>query len=185
MKGGTVKGKTHRVLEYLRHLDMLSKVALVVLVSVLSYVVLLALLNPVFITQGITRGQATMMGDHMMSFQNPEETNLNIAAIVGAVIAGAATAFIIGQREQLLAQKTEPQDELTIIKRVLSPDEKKIISIIEEAGEITQDSLTFRLEWSRAKVSVILTNLERLNIIQRKREGKTYVVFLSKVHGKH
>jgi uncharacterized membrane protein len=184
MKGGTVKGNAGRVLEYLRHLDVLSKVALVVLVSVLTYVVLLALLKPFFITQGITMGQATIMGDHMMSFQNPEEANLNIAAIVGAVIAGAATAFGIGQREQPVAQKTEQLDELTIIKRVLSPDEKKLIGVIEEAGEITQDSLTFRLEWSRAKVSVMVTNLERLNILQRKREGKTYVVFLPKSHGK-
>jgi uncharacterized membrane protein len=120
-----------------------------------------------------------MMGDHMMSFQNSEQSNLNIAAILGAVLAGTATALALGKKEVAQVQQ-EPTDELSIIKRVLSPDEKKLITVVEEVGEITQDSLTFRLEWSRAKISVIVTNLERLNILQRKREGKTYVIFLPK-----
>lgn len=48
-----------------------------------------------------------------------------------------------------------------------------------EPGRITQDSLRFRLGWSKAKVSRILTNLDRKNIVQRERTGKTYAVFLS------
>ena len=63
---------------------------------------------------------------------------------------------------------------------MLTKDEKRLINTVEEAGEITQDSLRFRLEWSKAKVSAIVTGLERVNILQRKREGKTYSVFLSK-----
>ena len=111
-----------------------------------------------------------------MSFQSTEQSNLNIAAIVLAVIGGTTAALFFGRK---VVQKEDLQ-ELSIIKRVLSSDEKKLIGIVEEAGQITQDSLTFRLEWSRAKVSIMVTNLERLNILQRKREGKTYTVFLSK-----
>jgi uncharacterized membrane protein len=172
------------VLTYLREFDLLSKIAIVVLISTLTYVVLVFLLKPVFIGQS-TASHTSMMGDHMMSFQSPEQSNLNIAAILGAVLAGTATALALGKKE-IVQMRREPTDEIAIIKRVLSPDEKKLIGVVEEAGEITQDSLTFRLEWSRAKVSVIVTNLERLNILQRKREGKTYVVFLpKKAHGKH
>ena len=71
-------------------------------------------------------------------------------------------------------------DELKIIKRVLSKDERKVIKELEKTREITQDSLGFRLGWSKAKISTILSNLDRMRLIQRKREGKTYSVFLQK-----
>lgn len=70
-------------------------------------------------------------------------------------------------------------EELKIIKRALSEDEKAVIDEITRAGEITQDSLRFRLDWSKAKLSRILTNLDKMNIIQRERVGKTYNVFIS------
>jgi len=76
------------------------------------------------------------------------------------------------------AQATET-DELEIIKRALSDDEKAVLDEIRRAGEITQDSLRFRLEWSKAKLSRILTNLDKMNLIQRERVGKTYNVFLA------
>ena len=59
-------------------------------------------------------------------------------------------------------------------------NEKKILDEVKRAGEITQDSLRFRLNWSKAKISTILTNLDKINLIQRERQGKTYKVFLSK-----
>jgi uncharacterized membrane protein len=39
--------------------------------------------------------------------------------------------------------------------------------------------LRFRLGWSKAKLSRILTNLDKMNLIQRERAGKTYNVFLA------
>ena len=60
------------------------------------------------------------------------------------------------------------------ILRVLS------LEAIKKSGEITQDSLRFRLDWSKAKVSTILTNLDKRNLIQRERIGKTYKVYLQK-----
>ena len=168
--------KQHRFWIYLQGLDVLSKVAIVILVTTLTYVAFLFLLKPVFIPESSPLGHTSMMGHHLMSFQSTEQSNLNIAAIVLAVIGGTTAALFFGRK---VVQKEDLQ-ELSIIKRVLSSDEKKLIGIVEEAGQITQDSLTFRLEWSRAKVSIMVTNLERLNILQRKREGKTYTVFLSK-----
>ena len=165
----------NNVLSRLRKLDPLPKGAIIVLMSVLVYAFLLIILKPLFINPDLPGSHTTMMGDYVMSFQNSDETNFNITAIIGGIIAGCITALILGQREEIELK----DDKLTIIKQVLSPDEQKIITVIEETKEITQDSLTFRLGWSRAKISVILTNLERRNIVQRKREGKTYVVFLS------
>ena len=72
----------------------------------------------------------------------------------------------------------EKDKEFNIIKKALSEDERKILNEIKKAGEITQDSLRFRLNWSKAKISTILTNLDKKEIVQRQRTGKTYYVYL-------
>lgn len=80
-----------------------------------------------------------------------------------------------------LSKKSEPdskEKEFSILKKALSNDEKLVLEEIKKAGEITQDSLKFRLNWSKAKLSAILSNLDRLNLIQRERQGKTYKVFI-------
>ncbi|MBI5133441.1 MAG: hypothetical protein HZA83_01895 [Thaumarchaeota archaeon] len=84
--------------------------------------------------------------------------------------------------------KTKPATRLTsskeralsIVKKKLSVDEKRVLKEIEIAGMITQDSLRARLGWSKAKISTTLTRLDKMNLIQRERQGKTYKVFLSK-----
>lgn len=175
------------VLERLRGLDLLSKLAIISLVGAITYMLFMLVLNPLIITPTLPLSHAIPMGDHLMSFASPEQAKLNILSIVAAITLGALTALLLrtSKHPEKPQQKKEDTqiDELSIIKKVLSADEKRLVTTVEEAGEITQDSLTFRLEWSRAKISTILTHLERMNIVQRRREGKTYVVFISKKNG--
>lgn len=77
-------------------------------------------------------------------------------------------------------QKVSREDELRIMKKALSKDELLVLEEVEKAGEITQDSLRYRLEFSKAKVSAIITSLDRMGLIQRERQGKTYKVYLQK-----
>lgn len=79
----------------------------------------------------------------------------------------------------LLKRKSREIDELRIIRKALSEDEKAVIDEVGKAGRITQDSLRFRMGWSKAKVSRILTNLDKMNLIQKERTGKTYIILLS------
>lgn len=79
-----------------------------------------------------------------------------------------------------LAREIPQEQKREIIKTALTEEEKKALFEIEKAGEITQDSLRFRLGWSKAKTSAIISNLDRMGIVQRERIGKTYKVFLEK-----
>ncbi len=85
---------------------------------------------------------------------------------------------------ELLKEKMEreipPEQELKILKKALTQEEKKALAEVEKAGEITQDSLRFRLGWSKAKTSAILSNLDRMGAVQRERQGKTYRIRLQK-----
>lgn len=171
------------MLKKIRALDMFTKAGIILLIMMILYILLLFLLRPIFIHSDTPLAHATVMGDHIMNFVSPEQSSLNIAALFLAVVGGLSCWLLIrGEREKNTTgiSASEKKNELDILKRALSADEKKIIAEIEKAGEITQDSLRFRLNWSKAKVSAILLQLDRMNIVQRERQGKTYSVFLSK-----
>lgn len=170
----------------MRAQDTLSKVAVVILVGTSAYVFLLFAFTPLLIAPDAPGAHTTVMGDHLMSFASPEQARLNLAALVGAILTAASAALLFGTRPHAdpPIRSRSAQEGMEAMKKVLSDDERRLLSAIEEAGEITQDSLSFRLEWSRAKVSTRVTNLERLNLVQRRREGKTYVVFLAHKPGK-
>jgi uncharacterized membrane protein len=159
----------------LKELDNVSKIALIVLVAVIGYflvfLIVSLLLKP---TQTpMMQMMNEMMGTNIMSFSTTNSIIINLISLVFGVGFGFLTSLYLF--------KTDTEEkEYHILRKALSDDEKKILDEIKKAGEITQDSLRFRLEWSKAKVSTILTNLDKRNLIQRERIGKTYKVYLQK-----
>jgi hypothetical protein len=162
----------------LRNLDVTTKIILIVLVIVLSFVVLFFISSEFLVEEPEFGG---MMTDHMGN-NNTDYTVAILLSLAVALIAGVLVTLWLKpsvQKESPATVQPTRIDELDIIKRALSDDEKQVLDEIRRAGEITQDSLRFRLEWSKAKLSRILTNLDKLNLIQRERFGKTYKVFLT------
>jgi len=155
----------------LRNLDITTKIVLIVLVIVISFIVLFLVSSEFLVEESPFDG---MMMDHMGN--DPDYTIAILLSLAVALITGVLVTLWV--KPSLQKQPTRI-DELEIIKRALSDDEKQVLDEIRRAGEITQDSLRFRLEWSKAKLSRILTNLDKLNLIQRERFGKTYKVFLT------
>jgi uncharacterized membrane protein len=79
------------------------------------------------------------------------------------------------------SKTTQPSDldKMGILKRTLTDDEMLILSIVRDTPGVTQDSLKFRTEFSKSKVSALSLNLEKKGIIQREKSGRTYKIFLS------
>ena len=162
----------------LKNLDLATKIVLIILVIVLSFIVLFLAASE-FLAEPSTFGNGMMM-DHMgttTDYTVPILLSLAVALVAGVLV----TLWLKPSSQTKPIESVQPTriDELEIIKRALSDDEKQVLDEIRRAGEITQDSLRFRLEWSKAKLSRILTNLDKLNLIQRERLGKTYKVFLT------
>jgi hypothetical protein len=157
-----------------------TKIMLVILTVVISYLIAFLILFGLFVPESTTMHG---MMQHMMS---PSQNYfvVNLVAFAFALLAGVLVSMWLrlGTSETAFSPRAPLSrvDELEIIKRALSDDEKAVLDEIRRAGEITQDSLRFRLDWSKAKLSRILTNLDKMNIIQRERVGKTYKVFLTK-----
>ena len=167
-----------------RHLDITTKLLVIILVIVISFIVVF-LVTSEFIVEETPFGG--MMMDNMGS-----NNNYDVAVLLSLAVALVAGVLItLWLKPSLQTQSGESVqsisriNELEIIKRALSDDEKQVLEEIQRAGEITQDSLRFRLDWSKAKLSPILTNLDKLNLIQRERFGKTYKVFLTENHSNY
>jgi len=70
-------------------------------------------------------------------------------------------------------------DKFSLLLRPLDENERKVLIAIKEQEGITQSTLRYRADLSKAKVSQILTDFEKKQLIERKAKGKTYSVFLT------
>ena len=70
-------------------------------------------------------------------------------------------------------------NKFSLLLRPLDDSQKKVLMAIKEQEGITQSTLRFRTDLSKSKVSQILTDFEKKNLIERKAKGKTYSVFLA------
>lgn len=156
-------------------LDNVTKILLILLIGVVFYFAIFSILKPFFIVEPtpMMGMMSQMMGSDMMNFSSGSSTTMNLISLIVAITIALIVSFYLFKQD-------DKEQEYNIIKRALSEDEKAILDEIKKAGEITQDSLRFRLDWSKAKISTILTNLDKMNLIQRERIGKTYKVYLQK-----
>ena len=158
------------------YLDQTTKIFLVIFIVAISYLILSIIIRPLFVQEPRTMYE---MMQQVMGFS--QQTAIpNILALVIALGIGMFASFHLKTKTRVPMSKSSKQQALSIVRKKLSADEKKMLKEIETAGTITQDSLRARLGWSKAKVSTTLTRLDKMNLIQRERQGKTYKVFLSK-----
>jgi len=154
-------------------LDNVTKIVLILLIGVIFYFVIFSILKPFFIAEPTQMRDmmSQIMGSDIMNFSSSSPPTRNLVSLIVAIAIALIVSFYLFKRDV-------KEQEYKIIRRALSEDEKAILDEIKKAGEITQDSLRYRLNWSKAKISTILTNLDKINLIQRERTGKTYKVYL-------
>ncbi len=68
---------------------------------------------------------------------------------------------------------------IEVLKRALSEDEKLLIDMIYNSEGITQDSIRFKTGFSKSKVSALILEMEKKDILVRERLGRTYQVSIS------
>jgi uncharacterized membrane protein len=55
---------------------------------------------------------------------------------------------------------------------------KKVLKAVKEQDGITQNTLKLRVDMSKAKLSYVLQELEKRDLIKRNKKGKTLQIFL-------
>ena len=71
------------------------------------------------------------------------------------------------------------QDKFELVLKGMDENEKKILTAIKDQTGITQSTIRFRTDLSKAKVSQILTDFERKQLVRREEKGKTFELFLT------
>ena len=69
------------------------------------------------------------------------------------------------------------QDKFSILMKGLNDYEKKVVSAVKEQNGITQSTLRLRVDMSKAKLSQVLTELEKKNLVRREPENKTLAIY--------
>lgn len=105
--------------------------------------------------------------------------HLMTLSFIGGMFAGIA--FFLWSRPSV---DVEPpafgvKRNVEILKKALSEDEKIIVDMICDSEGITQDSIRFKTSFSKSKVSALVSEMEKKDILVRERLGRTYKVFIS------
>ena len=84
---------------------------------------------------------------------------------------------ILKRLEEEKNRKVE-QDKFELVLKSMDENEKRVLKAIKEQEGITQSTLKYRADLSKAKVSQILTDFEKKHLVKRELKGKTYAVYL-------
>ncbi len=85
--------------------------------------------------------------------------------------------MILKRLEDHKKNRTE-EEKFNIVLKALDPYEKKVLKAIKEQNGITQSTLRLRANMSKAKLSYVLQELEKRNLIKRIPKKKTLAIFL-------
>ena len=108
---------------------------------------------------------------------------VGLISFIGAL--GIYLLFFSTSEEAILRRLEEEknmkieEDKFELVLKALDENEKKVLKAIKEQNGITQSTLKYRTDLSKAKVSQILTDFEKKNLVKRELKGKTYAVYLA------
>lgn len=107
---------------------------------------------------------------------------VGLISFIGAL--GIYLLFFSTSEEAILKRLEEEknmkieQNKFELVLKAMDENEKKVLKAIKEQEGITQSTLKYRTDLSKAKVSQILTDFEKKNLVKREVKGKTYSVYL-------
>ncbi len=119
-----------------------------------------------------------------------EDTTLPNASAIGLVILGVLLGLYLirsdGTQRRILEELQQKRQQVSkderkdLLLSVLTPDERKIVLAVREQPGISQATLRLRTDMSKAKLSMLLKDLEARGLIKKTEDGKTNKVELKR-----
>jgi uncharacterized membrane protein len=101
-----------------------------------------------------------------------------------ALVSGFAGGLYLGRKKGIVGETTEEEETTEDEKRTetqkeLLTDEDRVVRILkEEGGKMKQAEIVDRTDWSKSKVSMLLSNMEDEGTISKLRLGRENVIEL-------
>lgn len=158
-------------------------------VGIILIIVSLVLGGVIWYTVNSLYSKSEMYG----CFQNnecvPIQNSLSLSHVIVGVISflvslGFYLLFLNKSEDSLLKkledekQRRVQEEKFSILLKALDPYEQKVVTAVREQDGITQSTLRFRTDMSKAKLSYVLQELEERGLVKRLPKGKTLAVHL-------
>lgn len=117
------------------------------------------------------------------------ETSLSITHFAfgafGFLFALGFYLLFFSKGEEAIVQRLEQdstrklgEEKLSILLKGLDEFEKQILLAVREQDGITQNTLRLRVDMSKAKLSQVLSGLEKKGLIRREPQGKSLAIYV-------
>jgi uncharacterized membrane protein len=84
----------------------------------------------------------------------------------------------IVERLEQTKEESEKDEKFEFLLKGLDEDEKKVIQAVKEQDGIQQSTLRIRIDMSKSKLSAVLSELEKKNLVKKVPDKKTNKIFL-------
>ena len=128
-------------------------------------------------------------GRYMMESSLPTTTNndyvlylmmTSMMSIIIGSVAGALTYHFYPEEKDVKAASDEAEYAIDdVVWGILNENEKKVMEEVVKSPGVTQDSLVHRLGYSKAKLSLLLSDLEKKDLVMRQKLGRTNSILLT------
>lgn len=105
--------------------------------------------------------------------------------VLGFFLALAFFMIFLSRDDEKLMKKIDDEkiariqeEKFSIMLKLLDASEKKVLTTLRSEPGITQATLVIKTGLSKSKVSEILSDFERKNVIKRAKKGKTRSIYL-------
>ena len=112
-------------------------------------------------------------------------TNLVLGVLAFLLSLGFYISFLSRTEESIIkrlendSKERLSEEKYSILIRGLDEHERKILSLIRGQPGITQATLRFKVDLSKAKVSEVVSGLEKKKLVRKKEAGKTYNLYFA------
>ena len=114
-------------------------------------------------------------------------THLAVGVLAFALALGFYLLFFVPDQNSVFkkleeaSRKRLEEEKFSILLKALDGFEKEVMIAVKNQEGITQSSLKFKTSLSKAKLSQVLQDLEKKELISRKKKNKTYEVYLRSI----
>ena len=98
---------------------------------------------------------------------------VNLGRFSLAIVLLVAVAVVVGVFLYWLIGRYVRERGIKTAMMAMSDDEKEVLGVVMDEGEIRQDDLRRELDFSKSKLSALLNNLEEKNAIEKSRYKRT------------
>ncbi len=151
----------------------------------LSILLAVIVISTYFTIQDLVRKEG---GECPLENDCPVHEAFPIQTVIGLIVVSALTItglMLIVQPEgkQIIKMpqfREKRKSEFEVMLSALNTDEQTALKVIKAQPGIPQNTLRLKTDFSKAKLSMMLKDLESRGLIKKEPEGKTYRVYLKK-----